>query len=108
MFESRSWRGALDLSLCNKGCQCLAVGRCFSPRIPVSSIYNTYRHNVTETLLKVVLNTINLIQLQKIEPAVAYTNGVPMQVIIIQYYLILYMVLLHFPEMLITLCNSRK
>jgi hypothetical protein len=27
---------------------------------------------------------------------------------LVQYYLILYMILLHFPEMLITLCNSRK
>jgi hypothetical protein len=59
---------ALDFTLCNKGCQCLAAGRWFSPRTPVSSTYKTYRQNVTEILLKGVLNTINLtIQLRKID-----------------------------------------
>ena len=33
----------------------------FSPRIPVSSTNNTDRHDITEILLKVELNTITLI-----------------------------------------------
>ena len=36
--------------------------RWFSPGIPVSSTNKTDRHNITEILLKVALNTINLNQ----------------------------------------------
>ena len=36
------------------------AGRCFSPGTPVSPTYKTYRHDITEILLKVMLNTINL------------------------------------------------
>ena len=36
------------------------AGRWFSPGTPVSPTYKTYRHDITEILLKVVLNTINL------------------------------------------------
>jgi hypothetical protein len=39
---------------------CIAVSRWFSPGILVSSTYKTDRHNITEVLLKVVLNTIIL------------------------------------------------
>jgi hypothetical protein len=36
-----------------------ATGRWFSPDTPISStIKKTYRHDITETLLKVALNTI--------------------------------------------------
>jgi hypothetical protein len=42
----------------NKVCQCLAAGRCFSPGTPVSSTNKTDRHDITEILLKVVLNNI--------------------------------------------------
>jgi len=35
-----------------------ATGRWFSPGPPVSSINKTDRHDITEILLKVVLNTI--------------------------------------------------
>ena len=48
--------GVLDTTLCNKVCQWLATGRWFSP---VSSTNRTYRHDITEILLKVALNTIN-------------------------------------------------
>jgi hypothetical protein len=43
-------RGVLDTALCNKVCQWLATGRWFSP---------LDRHDITEILLKVALNTIN-------------------------------------------------
>jgi hypothetical protein len=40
-------------------CQWLVAGRCFSPGTPVFSTNKTDRHNITEILLKVALNTIN-------------------------------------------------
>jgi len=36
------------------------AGRWFSPGTPVSSTSKTDRHNITEILLKVAFNTINL------------------------------------------------
>ena len=45
---------------CDQVCQCLAAGLCFSPGILVSSTNKTDCHNITEILLKVVLNTIDL------------------------------------------------
>jgi hypothetical protein len=44
-------------TLCDKVCQWLAAGRWFPPGPPVSSTKKTYRHDITEILLKVVLNT---------------------------------------------------
>jgi len=49
----------LDTTLCDKVCQCLAIGWWFSPGTPVSSTNKTDRHDITEILLKVALNTIN-------------------------------------------------
>jgi hypothetical protein len=49
-------RGVFDATLCDKICQWLATDRWFSP---VSSTNKTDRHNITEMLLKVALNTIN-------------------------------------------------
>ena len=67
-FEYRSWRDVLDATLCDKVCQWSATGRWFSPRTPVSSTNKAYRHDITEIVLKVVLNTItpyvNLTHLQ--------------------------------------------
>ena len=40
-------------------CQWLTAGRWFSPGTSVSSTNKTDRHDITEILLKVVLNTIN-------------------------------------------------
>jgi hypothetical protein len=57
-FESRPWRGVLDTILCDKVHQWLAAGRWFSAGTPVSSTDKTYRHDMTEILLKVALNTI--------------------------------------------------
>jgi len=48
----------LDTTLCDKACQWLAACRWFSP---VSSTNWTDPHDITEILLKVVLNTIILI-----------------------------------------------
>jgi hypothetical protein len=50
--------GVLDTTLCDKVCQLLATGRWFSPGFLVSSTNKTDRHNITEILLKVALNTI--------------------------------------------------
>ena len=53
-FESRSWGGVLDTTLCNKVCQWLAAGQWFSPGTLVSSINKTDLQDIA----KVVLNTI--------------------------------------------------
>jgi len=53
-FESRSCRDILDTTLYDK----VTCDR-FSPGIPVSSTNKTERHDITEILLKVALNTIN-------------------------------------------------
>jgi hypothetical protein len=50
----------LDTTLCDKVCQWLATGRWFSPGTPDTSTNNTDRHDKTEILLKVALNTITL------------------------------------------------
>ena len=44
---------------CDKVCQWLATGMWFSLGTPVSSTNKTDRHDITEKLLKVALNTIN-------------------------------------------------
>ena len=59
-FESHSWRGVLDITLCDKVCQWLAAGGWFSPGTPVSATNKTDRHDITELLLKVALNTITI------------------------------------------------
>ena len=58
-FEPRSWQGVLDATLCDKVCQWFVTGRWFSAVTPVSSTNKTNRHDITEILLKVALNTIN-------------------------------------------------
>ena len=57
-FESWSWWGVLDTTLCDKVCQRLATGWWFSSGITVSSTNKTDRQDITEILLKVALNTI--------------------------------------------------
>jgi len=47
-------------TLCDKVCEWLATGRWFSVGTPVSSTNKTDRPDITEILLKVVLNTITL------------------------------------------------
>jgi hypothetical protein len=48
------------LSMICQGCQWLATGRWFSSGTPVSSTNKTDRHDITEMLLQVALNTLNL------------------------------------------------
>ena len=50
-------RGVLDTTLCDKGCQWLAICRWFSLGTPVSSTNKTDHHDIAEILLKVALNT---------------------------------------------------
>jgi hypothetical protein len=52
------WRGVLNTILCDKVCELPATGRWFSLGTPVSSTNKTDRHNITEILLRVALNTI--------------------------------------------------
>ena len=52
-------RGVLDTTLCYKVCQLLVTGWWFTTGIPVSPINKIDRHDITEILLKVALNTIN-------------------------------------------------
>ena len=60
-------RGVLDTTLCDKVYQWLATGRWFFPGTPFFSINKTDCHDITEILLKVVLNTMNLNQLNRFE-----------------------------------------
>jgi hypothetical protein len=46
-------------TLCDKVCKRLTTGKWFSPGTSVSSINKIDRHDITEILLKVALNTIN-------------------------------------------------
>jgi hypothetical protein len=56
--------GVFDTTLCDKDCQWLVTCRWFSACTPVTSTNKTDRHDITEVLLKVVLNTITLILAQ--------------------------------------------
>jgi len=51
-FESSSWRGVLNTTLCDKICQWLAAGRWFSPGTRISFTYATDHHDITAILLK--------------------------------------------------------
>ena len=53
-------RGVLDTTLCDKVCQLLATGQWFSQGTLVASINKTDRHDITEILLRVALNTKTL------------------------------------------------
>jgi hypothetical protein len=57
-YESLSWRGVLDTTLCDKVCQWLATDGWFYAGTPVSSTNTIIRHDLAEILLKVALNTI--------------------------------------------------
>ena len=59
-LESRSWRGVLDTTLCNKVCQWLSTGQWFSPGTLVSSTNKTDCHDIIEILLKMT-NVNNII-----------------------------------------------
>jgi hypothetical protein len=57
-------RCVLDTTFCDEVCQWLVAGRWFSSGTPVSSINKTYRHDITEILMTVALNTITLTLIQ--------------------------------------------
>jgi hypothetical protein len=57
-------RGVLDTTLCDKVCQGLVSGRWFSLSAQVSSTNKTDRHDITEILLKVVLNNSHPINIE--------------------------------------------
>jgi len=57
-FLVRTSTRARCTTLSDSGCQLLATGRWFSPGTPVSSTKKNDRHDITEILLKVALNTI--------------------------------------------------
>jgi hypothetical protein len=57
VFKSHSWQGVLDTILCDEVCQWLAAGLWFSICTPFSSTNKTDRHDITEILLKVPLNS---------------------------------------------------
>ena len=60
VFELRSWRGVLDTTLCEKGLSVTCDKSVFFPPCTqVSSTSKTDRHDKTEILLKVALNTTN-------------------------------------------------
>ena len=50
-----------EVHLCDKVCQWLMAGQWFSQGTPVSCINKTDHHDITEILLKKVLNTITLV-----------------------------------------------
>ena len=50
-------RGVLDTTLCNKVCQWVATGQRFYPGNSDFLHQKTDRHDITEILLKVALNT---------------------------------------------------
>jgi hypothetical protein len=50
--------GVLDTTLCDKDRLLLAAGLWFSPGTQVSSTNKTDRHDITEILLKLAINTI--------------------------------------------------
>ena len=60
IFEPRTLRGVLDTTLCDKIYERLATCRWLSLDTPVFTTNKTDRHDITEILLKVALNTISL------------------------------------------------
>jgi hypothetical protein len=53
-------QSVLDTTLCDKVCQWLAAGRWFYLGTSISSINKADRHDITDILLKVALNTKTL------------------------------------------------
>ena len=57
-MSSNPTHASFDTALCDKLCQWLEAGRWFFQGTPVSSTNETDRHDKTEILLNVALNTI--------------------------------------------------
>jgi hypothetical protein len=56
-FETRSWQGILNTTLCDKVCQCFVTGQWF---LRILSTNKIDRHDEAEILLKMALSTITL------------------------------------------------
>ena len=77
VFESCSWRGVLDTTLCDKVCQWLPTGRWISPGTPFTSTNTTDRHDIIEILLKMVLSTITPSPFNEyVNKRLRYTNSI--------------------------------
>ena len=63
--DSRQVGDFLYTTVCDKVCQWFATGRWFSPCTQASSTSKTYRHKITEILLKVALSAIPLNPIHK-------------------------------------------
>jgi hypothetical protein len=59
-FKFRSWRCLLNTTLCDKVCQWLVAGQLFFPDTPISTTNKTDCLDITEILLKNVLNILTL------------------------------------------------
>jgi hypothetical protein len=62
--------------ICDKNSQSPAAGRWFSPGTPDTSTNKTDRHDITEILLKVALNTISLLKSNQIKLLLPLINTV--------------------------------
>ena len=62
-------------TLCDKVCQWRATGRWFSPGPTVSSSNKIDRHDITEILLKVALNTIKQTNQPNLSPVIRSINS---------------------------------
>jgi hypothetical protein len=111
---SRSWWGLLDTTLCDKVCQWLVEGRWFSAGSPVTSTNKTDRHDITEILLNVALNTITLILTLHIQLTASiifynsYVNYLSFLFCIRRYYLLIYVDILINQWKLTFIVNHRK
>jgi hypothetical protein len=71
----------LDSTSYDKVCQLVATGRWFFPGTPVSPPNETDRHDITEILLKVALNTITQVQRENHRPAASHRQTLPQNVV---------------------------
>ena len=81
-------------TFCDKVCQWLATGRWFSPGLPVFSTNKTDRHDITEILLKVTLNTIKQTNKQGNKQTTNYV-GILDQLLTNKYYDVLLFILIN-------------
>ena len=56
-IQTPLWWGIFDTALCYKACQWFTTGQWFSPGTLISSTNKSDRHDISEILLKVELNT---------------------------------------------------
>ena len=69
-------RSVLDTTLCDNVCQWHTTRRWFSPGTPISSANKTDQHDITEILLTVALNTINITKSQYINELILLSHHI--------------------------------